>query len=1091
MATSYTRESLKQLSLSALTELSNHPNGATMSQALVSLSQAIDEEVSIRYAYANIEDAPDAELLKLYDDLGKGRFTAQPMPIKVLEDRYSDNDGAKLKAMSDVDLERGLGTFQNHLGVRALFLDEIARRKAGGSQTTPGEAAQGLPGSLPDAGSPSISQLSTVGGTLGTIGTVTTGLGVVTNLTGNEKLTDALKVVGTVATVAGTAVGVASVVSNLLKPPEVPQLPEIPKVPEIPAGSNLVSSGTTVNPAGVTATTVSGTSPVSGSNPVSGTTSASTSANDPYATSAEEETEEQPLDRVNCAFAWQNPDADLPNCTVFELELAEELSKPYLLRLRVTGAGPDVDESAMVGEACTLTVIRGNQRYINGIVSEASFTTLAHDGTSDENLPLAMLHLTVVPALALMTQRRDNRIFQNMSVPDILKAVLTEGLSDFGRTVALDLQNEYPVLEYCTQYDETDLAFVQRLMAQEGIVSVFVQGETAEELKLIDDVSSYAPVPTYNNKAVPLKTTKNDHDTVEVIDRFLTDTRLTPTSAGTRVFNWSNANPPTDHTVDGKDAAGNVRQQYLGEAPATLHGYEGVQYGNDTAQAQAKLVQETALSRGKTGRGTGIVTGMTAGGVFTLENALRQPLNRGYVLTKVVHRGRAVTGGAYLGVVGRKVPPLCDECPTPDKCKAAEKCVSGYEISYSNSFECVPDDVLFRMDRPPRRFVQTAQTAVVVGVEGEDITTDEYGRIKVQFHWDRSGTTNEETSCWMRVAQPSAGIGFGNVFIPRAGMEVIVTFLEGNPDKPVVTGCVYNGINLPKELPAKKTRSVIRTWSTPSNGGFNELSFEDAAGSEEVYMQAQKNLKILVKNDKDQEVDGNETLLVKKDRTREITGNQKLKVGKNDFNHIVGNHTMNVDGNETVHVGGLENVLIDKAAVRTVGLGQATTVGLADLLTVGAEQITTVAGEQRINVGLLYNLTVGNKKIEQVAKDSSEAVGGSKQSVIDKSYKLDVHESYALIVGKDRDERVTGSLFVDVTKDSTELVAEKKVIEAKKDLSLSGKKIILSAEDELSITVGSAVLVMKKNGDVLLNGNKVTIKGDGDVVVKGKKISNN
>ncbi|MBL9039897.1 MAG: type VI secretion system tip protein VgrG [Archangium sp.] len=944
-----------------------------------------------------------------------------------------------------------------------------------------------------------------LGEVLGTAGVAVGVAGLVSNLTGNAELGKAL-------TIAGAAVTVGTTVANLLTTPKPPAPPEVPTVP---AGSAPGSAPGT--PAAVTAGSAAGAtgtaSAGNGTTPVTGTTSESRTADDPYEQSSEEEGEEdddKPLDRVNCSFAWQK--ADLPKCTVFELELAEELSKPYLMRLRVTGPEPDVDESLMVGEACTLTMVRGSQRYINGIVSEASFSSFGHDVAAEGNMPMAVLHLTIVPALALLGQRRENRIFQNVSVPDILNQVLTTGLSDYGRAVSLDLQKEYPVVEYCTQYDETDLAFVQRLMAQEGIVSIFVQGETAEELKLIDDVSSYTPISTYGSKPVPLRTSASQFHSIEVVERFLTDTRLTPTSASTRVFNWTNANPPTDHKVESKDAHDLSREQSVGEAPASLHDFSGTQYGADNGANQAKLIQETALSRGKTGRGTGIVTGMTVGGTFELENAIRSNLNRGYVLTKVVHRGRAAAGAAYLGVVGRKVPPLCEECPTEDKCKKAEKCVSGYEISYSNSFECVHDDVLYRPERPPRRFVQTAQTAVVVGVDGEEITTDEHGRIKVQFHWDRLGTNNEESSCWVRVAQMSAGVGFGGVFIPRHGMEVVVTFLEGNPDKPLVTGCVYNGINVPPvELPATKTRSAIRTWSSPSSGGYNELAFEDAAGSEEVYLQAQKDLNILVKNDKEETVQGHES--------RQVTMTRTLKVGLADTVAVGAAQTIAVGLERTVAVGGFHQVV--------VGLQQTTMVAMNDTLTVGKNRTESVTGDSSENVGATKSVTVGKDHSVSVTGEETITVGGNRKEevtgnveyVVGKKTKENYRDGQHVMIDVLKGENgsdpifdqevnkngiittlIKGNATVDIVEGNHEFIIEKgdsteaitkgnkqiEVAEGMVTIVTKKNAIVIDAskDKQLQLVCGDSSIILKKDG-IVIKGKKITLDGD-NVVIKGK-----
>jgi len=585
----------------------------------------------------------------------------------------------------------------------------------------------------------------------------------------------------------------------------------------------------------------------------------------------------------NVMQSFEFDDTSLPTLEPFEFELDERLSTPYRMTVKLVAKDSSVDESKLVGHACTLTLMRaGLIRHINGIVLDATFSAIALDVmTPDENLPSGLIHLTVVPALELLSQRRNNRIFQNLKVTAILKQVLEEALGDYGRKVTVKTSKEYQELEYCTQFDETDLEFVQRLMATEGVMSYFVQGEKAEELVLFDEADKYPELVTVNHGKVPFETNMQQEHTVETVRRFAKDTRLTSTTATVRALNWSATDAPQETSSQSKDALKRDRELYLGEAAVGLRalGDDGV-YAKTSAEGRVKLVKEMALSRAEVLTGGGDVSGLSPGVTFDLENALREELNRKYLVTQASHRGVRPGDrqqGTFNGEVG--------------------------EVMYTNTFQCVASDVLFRPQTPSRRFVQTMQTATVVG--DEDITTDVHGRIKVQFHWDRQGKNDIKSSCWVRVAQASAGIGFGCVFIPRKGQEVVVSFLEGDPDKPLVIGSVYNGINWPPyKLSDEKTRSVIRTRSTPDGDGYNEISFEDAKGSEELYVQAQKDMKEFVKHDHEVLIKNDERLTVRQNQNEDIGANQTLAVTGNRTRTVKKDETVTIHGNQTLTIKG-------------------------------------------------------------------------------------------------------------------------------------------------------------------------------------------
>ncbi len=318
-------------------------------------------------------------------------------------------------------------------------------------------------------------------------------------------------------------------------------------------------------------------------------------------------------------------------------------------------------------------------------------------------------------------------------------------------------------------------------------------------------------------------------------------------------------------------------------------------------------------------------------------------MNGAYVAVSVVHRGdqpEALAGALATGTSGYQSRVVClrKEIPYRPERRAAHPKIAGW------------------------------QTAVVVGPAGEEIHTDQHGRVKAQFRWDREGKEDDHASCWIRVAQALAGPGFGALWLPRVGQEVLVSFEEGDPDRPLVMGAAYNGMNTtPLDLPAEKTRSTLKSRSSPGDGyGFNELRFEDAAGTEEVYLHAQKNLQIEVLNDKAQQVGGNEKLLVAKDRSRTVGGNQALLVKGNDDGQVLGNQALEVTMNRATAVGMNHTETVGGNQSVNVGGAQAVTVALASAETVGLAKVLAVGGAYLVNVGAVMNEVVVGAKTEEV-----------------------------------------------------------------------------------------------------------------------------
>jgi type VI secretion system secreted protein VgrG len=378
----------------------------------------------------------------------------------------------------------------------------------------------------------------------------------------------------------------------------------------------------------------------------------------------------------------------------------------------------------------------------------------------------------------------------------------------------------------------------------------------------------------------------------------------------------------------------------------------------------------------------------------------------------------------------------------------------GEELAYQNSFDCIPSSVPYRPPlTTPRPSIQSVQTAVVVGPAGEEIYTDAHGRVKVQFHWDRQGGKNEKSSCWLRVAQTWAGPGWGGMFIPRIGQEVIVSFLEGDPDQPIIIGAVYNGTNVPPySLPGEKTKSTIKTNTSPGGGGSNEIRFEDAAGSEEIYIHGQKDWTIAIENDKNQKVGHDESLEVGNDRSKKVVKNESEDVGEN------------------------KSITVGKDHNESIGKNAGVSVGENASLTVGKDQTIDVGKNQSVTIGENQTLSVGKNLSESIRENADVTIGKNLTTSVGKNLTLDVTENGSIKTGKKGTVDIGAELGVNVEK--------------KLDIH-AGDAINIVSDKEVVLKAGDASITLKKNGDIIIKGNKINIKGDGDIVIKGSKIQQN
>jgi len=393
------------------------------------------------------------------------------------------------------------------------------------------------------------------------------------------------------------------------------------------------------------------------------------------------------------------------------------------------------------------------------------------------------------------------------------------------------------------------------------------------------------------------------------------------------------------------------------------------------------------------------------------------------------------------------------------------------------TFTAMSTDQQFRPKRTtPKPFVQGPQTAVVVGPSGDEIYTDEFGRVKVQFHWDRLGKKDENSSCWMRVSHPWAGKGWGAVSTPRIGQEVIVDFLEGDPDQPIVTGRVYNAEQAPPfGFPAGAVVSGIKS-DTHKGAGYNEMAFDDTAGNELIRIHGQYDMDTTVEHDQRSTIHNNRTDRVDVDDAESVGNNQACDVGVDRTRTVGSNESVTVGANRTKAIGANETVTVGSNHSETIGANATQTVAIAKAESIGAAKALSIGAAYQVSVGAAMNETIGGLKAEEIGAMKSVNVGASSSE--------NIGTNKSVSAGGDISTTAGGGRSASIGKDDVLTVA---------------KNLTMNAGDAVTIATGKASISMKKDGTIVIKGKDITIEGSGainvkaskDIVMKGKKILQN
>lgn len=626
----------------------------------------------------------------------------------------------------------------------------------------------------------------------------------------------------------------------------------------------------------------------------------------------------------------------LPEMTtaVVGFNLYQEHSTPFVLEVDIASGLPDLTATDFLEKNAVLTILQGTVplRYVSGIINEVAL--------GENNHWQMRYHLTIVPPLWRCGLRQNFRIFQQQDIQAISSTLLNENSVTEWMPVFYE---SHPAREFCVQYGESDLAFLTRLWSEEGIFYFDWHAPQGSEQKLVlcDDV---AGVSTLGE--MPFNPNTDTEVSTMCISSFRYRARTGPSSVETQDYTFKTPGWPGYYNHAAENLNGQLTQyeifDYPGRFKDETHGeafarYQMEGWRHDTETATC-ISNSPELCPGKR---------------FTLTGHPSETLNREWQVVSSVLAGeqpQALHGSGGQGT------------------------------TLDNHFEVIPADRTWRVPPQPKPSVDGPQSAIVTGPLGEEIFCDEHGRVRIRFHWDRYCPGNEDSSCWVRVSQAWAGTGFGNLAIPRVGQEVIVDFLNGDPDQPIIMGRTYHQDNRsPRSLPRTKTQMTIRS-KTYKGSGFNELRFEDATGKEELYMHAQKDMTTEVLHDRTTTVNNNHTETVVVGQTvnvgtkKEGGHDQKITVANDQKITVQNNQTLNVTEKRTKTVGGDQKATIIGDDHEDIRKSQDVAIGKDYSLTV-TNSLTIQVGECLLKMNKDGTITLNGKSIQIEGKDKINIFG--------------------------------------------------------------------------------------------------------------------
>jgi len=635
----------------------------------------------------------------------------------------------------------------------------------------------------------------------------------------------------------------------------------------------------------------------------------------------------------------------------------EAISSLFQFSLTVLSQNIEIKPEDLIHKSVTFTINHGDKRVFNGYVSHFSFGEIKNSG-------LREYQLTVVPWTWFLNQNENRRIFQNKNTKEIVSQVFADlGYNDFD----FKAEGGNP-REYCVQYGESDLAFVMRLLAEEGYASFFSHDKKKHTLVIVDQMSAYA-----ESAQSKLTYSKGNSPDAE-INAWQHNYEL---KKGEWIVNDYNFKEPNKNLTSQSTSKSKLEKNSQ---------FKHYSYPSQYDFALGKKIADARMDAEEAGANTisggSSCSSFSAGQFFNLEKHDTKSEQGKYLLLSVHHQA---SDSSYFSNQG-----------------GGDK--------YNNSFSCMP---LANMYRPPMVYTRPVmygpQSALVTGPKGEEIYIDDFGRIKVQFMWDQEGKKDENSSCFIRVMQSFAGNGWGSSFTPRIGQEVIISFLDGDPDRPIVTGSVYNGNNKPPY--ASKTQNGIKTHSTKEGGSdnYNEIRFEDKKASEQLYIQAEKDLDTLVKN--------NETI--------DVGNDDKFTVGNDRTKTIANNETTSIGNDQTKSVGNDETITVKNDRFKMVNNNQNETISKNKTIDVGKDHLETIVGNMTINVD----------------KDLTEVIKGNYSEKVTKAY--DASAKTITLEAADEITLKTGSAKIVMKKNGDITISGKNInVKGSGNVVLKGSKVL-------------------------------------------------
>ncbi|MEO0558951.1 MAG: type VI secretion system tip protein TssI/VgrG [Bacteroidota bacterium] len=694
----------------------------------------------------------------------------------------------------------------------------------------------------------------------------------------------------------------------------------------------------------------------------------------------------------------------------------EAISQPFRFEIHLLSKDPDIEFADVIDKKATLTMFRGDDpSEVNGIVVDFQQAQKA-DIDSDYHFAYRVI---LMPRLWRLSLSFQSRIFQNLSVDEIVGQILDEADVDH----EFELSGSYEPREYTTQYKETDLQFIQRLLEYEGIRYHVQHKDGTDTLILSDDASSAPPIADPKNIAYRYQGGLISADGSEIITDFIAQQQLVTAKTEVKDYNYRT---PEQELMGESEING---EQALGKhSDSMIHAAD-----NSRASALAKVRNEEIETTRLRMTGSSDCLRFRVGHQFALEEHYRDSLNQTYLITHVRHEGFETT-----------TMTSDEEDPPPE---------------YINSFTCVPASVPYRPPRlTPEPKLPGVLTAKVESSGGTYAPVDDQGRYRIRFPFDIADAGAAQATKPVRLAQPYTGPGYGQHFPVHKDAEMVVACVDGNVDRILGLSTVYNPTQNSPVTNENAAQNVLRSW------GQNELTFDDTQGSELVYLFGTKDHLVEITDNQENHVGTNRKQTVGTDETLEVGQDQKETIGRDNELKVGRDQSLDVGANRRIAVGTSHN--------ESIGSSMSVTVGVASSENVGAAKTVNVGAAYAVTVGAGYQVSVGGVSSESVGGAKSLTSGGSVSTRASTEFEVAAGTDIKLEAGKEGSLKTGKKLFIESGDDFS---------------IKGSKKLNIEAKDQITIKCGSAQIIMKKNGDISIKGKKIDIKGSGKITAKGSQ----